>query len=43
MDRLWIGGSSDRKFLDRLVMNFFPKHAKNCIIYEQALKKEIFF
>ena len=34
MDRLWIGGSSDRRrFLDRLVMNFFPKHAKNCIIY----------
>ena len=44
MDRLWIGASSDRrKFLDRLVMNFFPQHAKNCMIYEQALKKEIFF
>ena len=43
MDRLWIGGSSDRRrFLDRLVMNFFPKHAKNCIIYEQALKKRNF-
>ena len=43
MDRLWIGGSNDRRrFLDRLVMNFFPKHAKNCIIYEQALKKRNF-
>ena len=43
MDRLWIGASSDRrKFLDRLVMNFFPQHAKNCMIYEQALKKRNF-
>ena len=44
MDRLWIGGSSERRrFLDRLVMNFFPNHAKNCILYEHALKKEIFY
>lgn len=40
MDRLWIGGSSERRrFIDRLVMNFFPDHAKNCILYDQALKK----
>ena len=43
MDRLWIGGSSERRrFLDRLVMNFFPNHAKNCILYEHALKKRNF-
>ena len=43
MDRLWIAGSSDRRrFLDRIVMNFFPNHTKNCIIYEQALKKRNF-
>ncbi len=40
MDRLWIGGSSERRrFLDRLVMNFFPSHAKNCVLYDKALKK----
>ena len=44
MDRLWIGGSTERRrFLDRLVMNFFPNHAKNCIIYNQALKKRNLF
>ena len=43
MDRLWIGGSSERRrFLDRLVMNFFPNHAKNCVLYEHALKKRNF-
>ena len=43
MDRLWIGGSTERRrVLDRLVMNFFPNHAKNCVLYEQALKKRNF-
>ena len=40
MDRLWIGASNERRrFLDRLVMNFFPHHAKYCILYDQALTK----
>ena len=40
MDRLWIGASIERrKFLDRIVMNYFPEHPKNCFIYEQALKQ----
>ena len=40
MDRLWIGSPLERRrFLDRLVMNFFPEHAKHCIFYDQALKK----
>ncbi len=40
MDRLWMGGSHDRRrFLDRMVMNFFPEHARDCSLYDQALRQ----
>jgi len=40
MDRLWTGVASERrKFLDRIVMNFFPDHPRDCLFYEQALRK----
>ncbi|MED5531482.1 MAG: DNA replication/repair protein RecF [Pseudomonadota bacterium] len=39
MDRLWIGSSYERRrFLDRMVMNFFPDHPRDCLLYEQALR-----
>ena len=39
MDRLWTGSSYERRrFLDRMVMNFFPDHPRDCLLYEQALR-----
>ena len=35
-----MGGSHDRRrFLDRMVMNFFPEHARDCSLYDQALRQ----
>ncbi len=40
MDRLWTDGREGRKrFLDRMVMNFFPAHAEDVIAYEKAMRE----
>ena len=40
MDRLWTGRSFERRrFLDRMVMNFFSDHARDRLYYDQALRK----
>ncbi|MAI97569.1 MAG: DNA replication/repair protein RecF [Rhodobacteraceae bacterium] len=40
MDRLWMGSSNERRrFLDRIVMNFFPDHPRDCIYYDRALRQ----
>ncbi len=40
MDRLWIEGPEGRrKFLDRLCLNFFPKHAQLSLDYEKAMRE----
>jgi len=40
MDRLWTGRSFERRrFLDRMVMSFFPNHPKDCLFYDHALRQ----
>jgi len=40
MDRLWIEGAEGRRrFLDRITLSFFPKHAKNCLSYDKAMRE----
>ena len=40
MDRLWIEGAEGRrKFLDRLTLSFFPKHADCVLNYEKAMRE----
>jgi DNA replication and repair protein RecF len=40
MDRLWIEGAEGRrKFLDRLTLSFFPKHADCVLKYEKAMRE----
>jgi len=40
MDRLWIEGADGRRrFLDRITLSFFPKHAENCLSYEKAMRE----
>jgi DNA replication and repair protein RecF len=40
MDRLWIEGADGRRrFLDRLVLSFFPDHAAASLEYEKAMRE----
>ena len=40
MDRLWTeGAESRRRFLDRIVLSFFPKHAEHSLSYEKAMRE----
>ena len=40
MDRLWIEGTEGRRrFLDRMVMSFFPAHAEASLVYEKAMRE----
>lgn len=40
MDRLWIEAAEGRRrFLDRLVLGFFPDHAESVLIYEKAMRE----
>ena len=40
MDRLWLEGADGRrKFLDRLTLSFFPKHADCVLNYEKAMRE----
>ncbi len=40
MDRLWIEGAEGRRrFLDRLVLSFFPAHAEASLTYEKAMRE----
>ena len=40
MDRLWMeGAESRRKFLDRLTLSFFPKHADYVLNYDKAMRE----
>ena len=39
MDRLWIEAAEGRRrFLDRLTLSFFPKHAEHSLAYEKAMR-----
>ncbi len=39
MDRLWVEGAGNRRrFLDRMVMSFNPKHAEAALAYEKAMR-----
>ena len=39
MDRLWVEGASERRrFLDRMVMSFHPRHAEATLTYEKAMR-----
>ena len=39
MDRLWLEGAGERRrFLDRMVMSFYPKHAEATLAYEKAMR-----
>lgn len=39
MDRLWVEGASERRrFLDRMVMSFHPRHAESTLTYEKAMR-----
>jgi len=39
MDRLWVEGAGERRrFLDRMVMSFHPKHAEATLGYEKAMR-----
>lgn len=39
MDRLWVEGAGERRrFLDRMVMSFHPKHAEATLAYEKAMR-----
>lgn len=40
MDRLWIEGAEGRRrFLDRMVLSFFPTHADASLAYEKAMRE----
>jgi DNA replication and repair protein RecF len=40
MDRLWLEGAGERRrFLDRMVMSFHPKHAEATLGYEKAMRE----
>ena len=40
MDRLWLEGAEGRRrFLDRLALSFFPKHAEVSTVYEKAMRE----
>lgn len=40
MDRLWIEGAEGRRrFLDRMVMSFEPRHAEAVLAYEKAMRE----
>lgn len=40
MDRLWLEGAGERRrFLDRMVMSFHPKHAEATLAYEKAMRE----
>jgi DNA replication and repair protein RecF len=40
MDRLWIEGAEGRRrFLDRMVLSFFPGHAEAALTYEKAMRE----
>ncbi len=40
MDRLWVEGAGERRrFLDRMVMSFHPKHAEATLAYEKAMRE----
>jgi DNA replication and repair protein RecF len=40
MDRLWIEGAEGRRrFLDRMVMSFFPAHGEVSLTYEKAMRE----
>ena len=40
MDRLWIEGAEGRRrFLDRVTLSFFPKHAEASLTYEKAMRE----
>lgn len=40
MDRLWIEGAEGRRrFLDRMVMSFEPRHAESVLAYEKAMRE----
>jgi len=40
MDRLWVEGAGERRrFLDRIVMSFHPKHAEATLAYEKAMRE----
>ena len=40
MDRLWIEGAEGRRrFLDRIALSFFPRHAENTLRYEKSMRE----
>ncbi len=40
MDRLWLEGAEGRRrFLDRIAMSFFPKHAETSLAYEKSMRE----
>ena len=40
MDRLWVEGAGERRrFLDRMVMSFHPRHAEATLAYEKAMRE----
>lgn len=40
MDRLWIEGAEGRRrFLDRMVLSFFPGHAEASLTYEKSMRE----
>lgn len=40
MDRLWVESASDRRrFLDRMVMSFHPRHADATLAYEKSMRE----
>ena len=40
MDRLWVDAASERRrFLDRMVMSFHPRHAEATLAYEKAMRE----
>ncbi len=40
MDRLWIEGAEGRRrFLDRMVLSFFPSHAEASLTYEKTMRE----
>ncbi len=40
MDRLWVEGAGERRrFLDRMVLSFHPRHAEATLAYEKAMRE----
>jgi len=40
MDQLWVGGAAERrKFFDRIVLSFYPKHAVNIMLYTKVMQE----